>query len=48
MTIPPTEPVSTLMVAWGDWFGPTALISGLAFLIAQALLSRRTRAPAPA
>ena len=48
MTIPPTEPMSTLMVAWGDWFGPTALISGLLLLVAQVLLSRRKRTAAPA
>ncbi|HYH97304.1 apolipoprotein N-acyltransferase, partial [Hyalangium sp.] len=46
MTVPPTERVSTLMVAWGDWFGPTALVAGLVLLVAQALLSRR-RQPAP-
>jgi apolipoprotein N-acyltransferase len=49
MTVPPTEHVSTLMVAWGDWFGPTALVSGLVLLVAQALLSRRRKtAPASA
>ncbi len=47
MTIPPMEPVRTLMVAWGDWFGPTALISGLVLLVAQALQSRRKRAAEP-
>jgi apolipoprotein N-acyltransferase len=35
MTIPPTEHVGTLMVAWGDWFGPTALISGFVLLLGQ-------------
>jgi apolipoprotein N-acyltransferase len=41
MTIPPIEHIGTLMVAWGDWFGPTALISGVVLLIAQALLLRK-------
>lgn len=41
MAVPQTEPVGTLMVAWGDWFGPTALILGVVLLLAQALLSRR-------
>jgi apolipoprotein N-acyltransferase len=45
MTVPPSEHMWTLMVAWGDWFGPTALVSGLVLLVAQALLSRR-RLPA--
>ncbi|WP_224240835.1 apolipoprotein N-acyltransferase [Hyalangium gracile] len=41
VTIPPTAPIGTLMVAWGDWFGPTALILGMVLLLAQVLLSRR-------
>lgn len=48
MTIPPTEHIGTLMVAWGDWFGPTALISGVVLLIAQAVLLRMRRAAAGA
>lgn len=43
MAVPQTEPVSTLMVAWGDWFGPTALVLGTVLLLAQALLARRRR-----
>ncbi len=43
MTIPPTEHIGTLMVAWGDWFGPTALVSGVVLLLAQVLLLRRSR-----
>lgn len=43
MTIPPTEHIGTLMVAWGDWFGPTALVSGVVLLLAQALRPRRPR-----
>jgi apolipoprotein N-acyltransferase len=43
MTIPPTEHIGTLMVAWGDWFGPTALVSGVVLLVAQALVLRRRR-----
>jgi len=41
MAVPQTEPVGTLMVAWGDWFGPTALILGVVLLLAQALQVRR-------
>lgn len=41
MAVPQTEPVGTLMVAWGDWFGPTALVLGVVLLLAQALLARR-------
>jgi apolipoprotein N-acyltransferase len=41
MAVPQTEPVSTLMVAWGDWFGPTALVLGAVLLVAQVLLARR-------
>jgi apolipoprotein N-acyltransferase len=41
MAVPQTEPVSTLMVAWGDWFGPTALVLGTVLLLAQALRARR-------
>lgn len=41
MTVPSSEHVWTLMVAWGDWFGPTALVAGLVLLVAQGLLSRR-------
>lgn len=43
MAIPPTEPVRTLMVTWGDWFGPTALLSGLILLVGQTLLTWRRR-----
>ena len=41
MAVPQTEPVGTLMVAWGDWFGPTALVLGVVLLLAQALLAWR-------
>jgi apolipoprotein N-acyltransferase len=34
--VPPAPDVRTLAVAWGDWFGPTALVAGLA-LVAIAL-----------
>ena len=40
MAVPQTEPVGTLMVAWGDWFGPTALVLGIVLLAAQIALSR--------
>lgn len=48
MTVPPSEHLWTLMVAWGDWFGRTALVLGLALLGGQALLSRRRSAAKPA
>ena len=35
--VTPTQGVTTLMLAWGDWFGPTALVCGAA-LLALALL----------
>ncbi|MBN1205801.1 MAG: apolipoprotein N-acyltransferase [Myxococcaceae bacterium] len=44
MTIPQTQPMGTLMVAWGDWFGPTALVSGLGLLLGLALVARRKHA----
>lgn len=47
MTVPPSEHVWTLMVAWGDWFGPTALVAGLVLLVAQSLLSRRRTSAKP-
>ena len=31
-TVPPAPDVRTLAVAWGDWLGPAALVSGLALL----------------
>ncbi|MFL5349645.1 MAG: apolipoprotein N-acyltransferase, partial [Hyalangium sp.] len=43
MTIPPTEHFRTLMLMWGDWFGPTALVAGMVLLLVQALLSRARR-----
>ncbi|MDY7230967.1 apolipoprotein N-acyltransferase [Hyalangium rubrum] len=43
MTVPPAVHMGTLMVAWGDWFGPTALVTGLVLLLAQALLARRRK-----
>jgi apolipoprotein N-acyltransferase len=47
MAVPQTEPVGTLMVAWGDWFGPTALVLGTVLLLAQALLARRRQSAKP-
>lgn len=44
MVVPPTKHFRTLMVMWGDWFGPTALVAGVVLLLAQALLARRRRA----
>src|SRR5262249_29247169 len=31
--VTPTEGATTLMVAWGDWFGPVALVGGITVLI---------------
>jgi apolipoprotein N-acyltransferase len=38
--VTPAHGATTLMLAWGDWFGPTALISG-AVLLALSLAKRR-------
>lgn len=40
--VPTGASLGTLMVAWGDWFGPVALAAGLGFLLAS-LLQARTR-----
>lgn len=32
-SIVPVRDTSTLMLAWGDWFGPTALVAGVALLV---------------
>jgi len=37
MRVPSTGHLGTLMVAWGDWFGPTALVLGVGLLLAQAV-----------
>ena len=39
-TVRPESAATTLMLAWGDWFGPTALAAGLLLL---AIPSRRAR-----
>ena len=41
VTVPLTPRVSTLMVAWGDWLGPTALVLSAVLLLAPSLLARR-------
>ncbi|KFA92350.1 apolipoprotein N-acyltransferase [Archangium violaceum] len=41
VTVPLTPRVSTLMVAWGDWLGPTALVLSAVLLLAPSLLTRR-------
>jgi apolipoprotein N-acyltransferase len=38
-TVVPDAEATTLMLAWGDWFGPTALVCGV--LLAASLLTRR-------
>ncbi len=40
-TIPLIEPVPTLMLAWGDWFGPTALAIGWIGCLALAWVQRK-------
>ena len=47
MTVPPARRLGTLMVAWGDWVGPTALALG-AVLLSASLLAARRREKVPA
>jgi apolipoprotein N-acyltransferase len=42
LTVPPSPHLSTLMVAWGDWLGPTALLLSAVLLLAPSLLARRS------
>ena len=44
-TVRPEIQATTLMVAWGDWLGPTALGGG--FVLLAAAVARRPRAPTP-
>jgi apolipoprotein N-acyltransferase len=37
----PERRATTLMLAWGDWFGPTALIAGGVLLVAPLIAGRR-------
>jgi apolipoprotein N-acyltransferase len=39
-TVRPEAGATTLMLAWGDWFGPAALLGGVA-LLALRLARRR-------
>jgi apolipoprotein N-acyltransferase len=39
-TVRPESGATTLMLAWGDWFGPAALLGGVA-LLALRLARRR-------
>jgi apolipoprotein N-acyltransferase len=41
VTVPLAPRQSTLMVAWGDWLGPTALVLSAVLLLAPSLLARR-------
>lgn len=43
--IPIIAPLPTLMKAWGDWFGPTALILGLSGFLVLAVRARRALPP---
>ncbi len=45
VTVPPNPRLSTLMVAWGDWLRPTALVLSLVLLLAPSLLARRNARP---
>lgn len=40
MTVPPNPHLFTLMVAWGDWLGPTALVLSAVLLLGPSLLAR--------
>jgi apolipoprotein N-acyltransferase len=39
LTVPITEPIPTLMKAWGDWFGPFCFVIGL--ILATLLVARK-------
>lgn len=41
VTVPPVQHVGTLVVAWGDWLGPTALVLGIVMLGGCVLAARR-------
>lgn len=43
LNVPIGPPRSTLMLAWGDWFGPTALVLGSAFALLLQRSARRSR-----
>jgi apolipoprotein N-acyltransferase len=45
-TVSPAHGPRTLMLAWGDWFGPTALLCGSGLLATS--YGRRRRGPVPA
>ncbi|PTL85442.1 apolipoprotein N-acyltransferase [Vitiosangium sp. GDMCC 1.1324] len=45
VTVPPAPHLSTLMVAWGDWLGPTALALSAVSLLGPSLLARRKARP---
>lgn len=47
VTVPPARQVGTLVVAWGEWVGPTAFGLG-AVLLAVSVLAARRREKAPA
>jgi len=40
-TITPSRSAPTLMVRWGEWFGPVALAAAVVFLLAEAVRTRR-------
>jgi apolipoprotein N-acyltransferase len=42
MTIPPAPGLSSLMVRWGDWLRPTALVLAVLLLLVPRLRARRT------
>lgn len=47
VTVPPNPRLPTLMVAWGDWLRPTALVLSMVLLLAPSLLARRKARPVP-
>jgi apolipoprotein N-acyltransferase len=44
MAVPPSPHLFSLMVAWGDWLRPTALVLSVLLLLGPSLLSRRKAA----
>ncbi|HLL52060.1 MAG TPA: apolipoprotein N-acyltransferase [Myxococcaceae bacterium] len=47
MTVRRPERLTTLMVLWGDWLGPTALLGGLALLVVPVRRRKADGEPAP-
>jgi apolipoprotein N-acyltransferase len=43
VTVPPAGRMRTLVLAWGDWLGPVALLAGLGLLFGRAVAGRLWR-----